>query len=373
MRINLDLFSLVVFISSLIYFCILAWIRLGLNRLTAPGTDQTPFISVIVAARNEEAYISKLLTALLLQNYPRDRFEVIIIDDQSSDATASLVRSHKDERIHLIQTTDHDKVTSPKKHALHLGIENAKGEFIFLTDADCLPGKEWLHGMIRLFDQQIGMVIGFSPSELPKLVTMSDYLLALESLSLAAIAAGTTGWGFAATCNGRNLAYRKCVYKQVGGFSRIAQFISGDDDLFLKLVQQTEWKIRYAFDERLIVPTQRSSGFMHFVHQRLRHASKGFYYDQNKVIALIFVYFYNLAILSTLPLALITGHSPLVPLVAIGLKFIADFILLFGFASRMRRKKILWSFLPAELLHLPYVVLFGALGPFLNFKWKESK
>ena len=360
-------------ILSLFYMLALIWILLGLERIRMRFTDDKPFVSVVVAARNEQYNIRSLLTTLTRQTYSDTRYEIIIVDDESKDDTAAIANSFNDPLIRVVQTSGRSKVVSPKKNAINLGIQNARGDIILLTDADCLPPIGWIEGMVRLFAPNVGMVIGFSPAELPRLRFPFGHLLALESMSLAAIAAGTAGRGYPATCNGRNLAYRKNVYEQVGGFERINNFISGDDDLMLKLVQRTEWKIQYAYDAALSVPTQLVKNAKQFANQRLRHASKGFFYDLKKVIGLMLAYFYNLLILLSLPLALFHTLSLWAPVVFIGLKSLFEFVLLYQFAATMQRRHFLSVFPLAEILHVPYVVFFGALGPFIKFKWKEKE
>lgn len=366
-------FTLILAILTGGYIVVLIWMSLGLYRIERSEVDTQPFVSVVVAARNEQHNIAGLLQALTAQDYADSQFEIIIVDDESDDDTAERVRSFPDFRVRLLQTTERHRVVSPKKHAIQTGIRAAKGDIILLTDADCLPPPTWITGIVRLFSPHVGMVIGFSPAELPKLQRISDYLLAMDSLALAAVAAGTSGWGYPATCNGRNLAYRRQVYDQVGGFSRIGHFVSGDDDLMLKLVQQTEWKIRYAFKPELAVPTQMVKSVTQFAHQRLRHASKGFHYEVKKVAALIFVYLYNLCVFLSIPFALFAGLSWLVPVFALLLKAAFEWLPLFRFAQRMQRLHVLRIFPLAEMLHVPYVVLFGVLGLFVKFKWKESQ
>jgi cellulose synthase/poly-beta-1,6-N-acetylglucosamine synthase-like glycosyltransferase len=358
---------------SIFYIFALLVILAGLNKLRLSISGDEPFVSIIVAARNEEKNISALLTALTRQNYPGQKYEIIIVDDQSQDQTAQIVNSFADPRIHLVETTNRDKVISPKKNAINLGIQKAKGEILLLTDADCVPPPTWIDGVVRLFTPDVGMVIGFSPCELPRLDFPLGHLLAIESLSLAAVAAGTAGWGHAATCNGRNLAYRKKVYDQVGGFDHIQHFISGDDDLMLKLVQATDWKVQYAYDPRLTVPTRLADSAGQFANQRLRHASKGFHYNLSKVIGLLLVYLYNLMVFLTIPLALFQHISWWAPIFFFSLKALFEFTLLYQFAATMQRRYLLWIFPIAELLHIPYVVIFGALGPFKKFKWKEAQ
>jgi len=315
-----------------------------------------------------------LMTALVNQIYPKDKYDIIIVNDESTDKTAAHVKNFQieyDHKIHLLTTTNREQVISPKKNAITLGVNHASGEIILLTDADCVPPPGWISGIVQYFSADTGLVIGFSPNELPSVKTIPDKLMALESLSLAAIAAGTAGWGVPATCNGRNLAYRKIVFDQVGGFEKIKRFASGDDDLFLKLVlNNTNWRIQYALEAELAVPTKLTTNFKHFFNQRLRHASKGFHYEWTKIFILFFVYLFNFLLLFNLFYLIIDFFY--LPLISIGIKAFVEFYLLFVFATRMRRQHFLTIFPLASVVHLCYVVIFGALGQLKKFKWKEN-
>ncbi len=363
-------YDIILAFLTLFYLFALLWIYIGLSRLSDEKSLEKPRVSIVVAARNEEENIPDLLTALLSQQYPGNLYEIIIVDDKSKDRTFSLVQSVQDKRIRLLRTEDRDNHASPKKVALDYGIQHAEGDIILLTDADCRPPATWIATMVQHFTPETGVVIGFSPYELPKLKSMTDYMFALESMSLAAVTAGSTGWGYPATCSGRNLAYRKSVYHQVDGFEHIKHILSGDDDLFLKLAQKTQWKIRYAFQPASVVPTFRLKNVHEFVRQRLRHASKSFHYDVSKIAALSAVYAFNLLIFVSLPLWLAGILPTLLPFAAISIKAVAEFILLYRFANHMDRLSYLRIFPLAELMHIPYVVIFGALGPFKPMKWK---
>jgi len=353
-------------------------IAFGLSRLRKPTSIDQPSVSVVVAARNEENNIGALLSALINQDYPAEKLEIIIVDDASTDGTASIIQDflckHDRSRIRQILVKDRQNVISPKKQALNLGIHQAKGDIVLLTDADCVPPPGWISGMTKYFTAPVGMVIGFSPYELPHLRNLWEYLLAIDSLSLAALAAGTAGWARPATCNGRNLAYRKDAFEQVGGFEDIKQFVSGDDDLFLRVVmQKTQLQVCYAYDAELVVPTKLLTSWRQFYHQRIRHASKGRSYGWRATVALSTVYFYNLLLLTALLGAVIAPPLIFFFLLALLIKSFAEFVLLYIFARRMHRTSILRCFPLAALLHIVYVVVFGALGQFGKFRWKEAK
>lgn len=363
---------------SALYAAALIWMASDLQTASTPSSESPRyFVSVIVAARNESAHIQDLLQALLLQDIPDDHYEVILVDDGSHDDTARLIgifiEEHPQRAFKLLHSQGREQVLSPKKHALAQGIAAARGEILLFTDADCIPPTTWVRTMRSQFYANTGMVIGFSPYEVPPPQTLFHRLVALESLSLAALAAATTARGRPATCSGRNLAYRKQVFADVGGFAAIAHFVSGDDDLFLKLVhERTSWQIRYALNPLTIVPTRHLSGFKALVRQRLRHASKGFHYGWRMTGTLMLVYLFNLMVFTSLVLSFTLPTRALWPWLALLLKSGSEFFLVSRFAWPMKRAHYLAVFPIAELLHIVYVLIIGAWGPLSKIRWKEK-
>jgi poly-beta-1,6-N-acetyl-D-glucosamine synthase len=369
----LIIFLYILIALATLYNLSLLFFFFGLLRLPRLITNQQPKVSMIVACHNEQEHITPLLLSLALQTYPQEKFEIILANDVSTDETAARIetftKNHPHLNIKTVTVQNRDQVISAKKNALAQAINVATGELLLFTDADCRPPSEWITSIVRYFSAEVGMVIGFSPYELPALAGLAKRLIAIDALSLAALAAGTTGWGRPATCSGRNLAYRKSVYREVAGFRDIQQFISGDDDLFLKLVmQKTEWQVRYAMDPETVVPTYLLKNGRQFFHQRLRHASKGFHYGWRMSSVLFGAWLFNFLLFTTLW----TPHFKY----ALGLwaiKALAELLLLVSFAVKMRRLYYLWVWPIAAVLHVPYVILFGGLGPFLKFNWKETK
>jgi cellulose synthase/poly-beta-1,6-N-acetylglucosamine synthase-like glycosyltransferase len=366
----------ILLILSFIYLFITIFITLGLFKIPSNTRDNKPTVSVIVAARNEEKNIKQLLNALAAQDYPQDKFSIFLVDDMSTDKTFQIVSEYQksfpnlDLNLHVAE--NRDSITSPKKNALALGIRKSKGDILLFTDADCKPPKAWVTGIVETFTQNVGMVIGYSPYEIPSPKSLTSKLIGLDAMALAALAAGTSGWGRPATCNGRNLAYKRDVYEKLNGFSGIDQFVSGDDDLFLKKVLQNKIKVRYACAPHLVVPTKLLTGWKQFINQRLRHASKGFHYSPKQVTSLTLLYLYYLLLLICIPIGFIYGFWQLA-LSALLVKSIGEFILLFFFAFFIKRQYLMTVFPLAVLLYIPYVVVFGLLGQFLSFEWKGEK
>jgi len=330
--------------------CILSLIY-GLYQLRPGKNQMIPPVSVVIAARNEAANIEDCLSALEHQTYPAEKFEIIVVDDRSTDATAAIV--HQQATTHnnltLVPVTECPAGIAPKKNALSRGIQQATGEIILTTDADCRPVPTWIHSMVRYFESDVGLVAGFSPLEKQSgKKRLKDRLYALESLSLASVAAGGIGLGRPLTCSGRNLAYRKPVFEQVGGFGKFAA--------------------------DALVYSRPAANLTAFIHQRTRHASKGKHYQAILIVILSAVYLYNLLLLGGLfylPFVSVNG------LILLGgsllMKSLLEFWLVMKTARFFNKMYLLKIFPLAELLHLFYVVIFGLLGTFKTFSWKGQK
>lgn len=367
----LFLLSISLILLAAFYSSVLLYLRRGLFCLEPGSHPDQPFISVIVAARNEEQNIGSCLESLSLQHYPPDKHEIIVVNDRSTDDTANIVDKFvkTNSRFRLLNIIESNPYMSPKKWALTRGIQQAKGEIILTTDADCIVKPGWIASILRYFEKDVGLVAGFSPLDRYPSPSPFYRLIALESLALAGVAAGSFGKGFPLTCNGRNLAYRKPVYLQVGGFKSIARLISGDDDLLLHLVRKnTHWKLRYAIDQESFVSAKPPMNFKEFLHQRSRHASKGRHYPKHLKMGLIAAYLFNLSLLGALFFPILRP----VFFLLLGAKSLFEFLLISKAATLFHHGKLLRFFPLAIPLHMIYVILLGFWGQVGIFKWKDD-
>ncbi|MEX1138937.1 MAG: glycosyltransferase [Bacteroidota bacterium] len=358
------------------YFALL----FGLYRSKSIHTVASPFISVIVAARNEERHLPGLLDCLFRQEY--SGYEVIIVDDRSSDKTADIVRSRLSQYPHLklISVTATDPDMPAKKSALTKGIQASKGEVLLFTDADCLPPPTWIKEMSAGFEEKVGVVAGYSPYRPSAFGIKARSLwekclfsfIQYEELKISLWAAGSIGIRKAWLCTGRNLAYRRKVWDDIGGFQRIKHSISGDDDLFLQLVQRTTaWQIRYIASTDSHVPTKPPESFSEFVDQRTRHFSAGKFFPAS--LKLFSVFFYGLNFVLYFGLA----ASFLSPSFAWGLplfsiKFAVDMFFIVLGSRQFGISPPFFSFPFMEAAILFYNMIFGLLGVLGTFRWKSE-
>lgn len=102
------------------------------------------FVSVVVVARNEERNVSPCIESILAQNYPRDEYEVIIIDGGSTDRTQEIVRRYP---VRLI-VADRGIIGYQR----NMGVRNARGGYVAFTDADCVADREWLRKLVKALE-----------------------------------------------------------------------------------------------------------------------------------------------------------------------------------------------------------------------------
>ena len=368
--------------AGLWYLLVHAALVVGLLRRYAgvPGCPPAA-VSVVVAARNEEATIGLLLDCLRRQTYPHTEF--ILVNDRSADGTGRIIAEAcaQDARFKQIDIRDTPTDMPAKKNALRRGIEASSGSILCFTDADCLPGPRWVEKLVRQFDERTGLVAGYSPyleEAHPGVRPTAGLLRALlyrfiayEELRGGLWAAGSIGLGLGWLCTGRNLAYRREVYDAVGGFERIKMSVSGDDDLFLQLVRrETPWRVRYCLDRENHVPTYPPTTFRRFVEQRTRHFSAGKFFSLAQKAFFLLYHSANLLLLASLFFFIFWPAGSKGMLVGFGLKLVADIFLLVVGADLFHQSRLGMQFLPMEFLYVLYNTLIGPLGFVKRFQWK---
>jgi cellulose synthase/poly-beta-1,6-N-acetylglucosamine synthase-like glycosyltransferase len=377
----LIIINLFLILAAAFYLAVHLGLIIGLRWCKQTKSSLQPFVSVIVAARNEERTVGQVLECLSNQTYTNR--EIIIINDRSTDNTSSIIAEFqkKNPVIKRIDITTVPIDMPAKKNALRSGIEVSKGDILCFTDADCFPPPAWVKELVQQFEPEVGLVAGYSPYTIPSDKTITSRILqkiffkfiAYEEFRAAIWSSGAIGWNLGWLCTGRNLAYRRKVYDEVGGFEKIKQSISGDDDLFLQLVRkQTKWDIRYVKSSESFVPTLPPADFRSFVEQRKRHfsASKVFTFPM-----MLFFFFYHFAnfLLFFSPLLFLL-HLVSIPLfiTSIAAKLLADAIVVFSSACTFDGSTNRRLFILMEVFYVLYNSLIGPLGIFKKFEWKQS-
>lgn len=328
-------------------------------------------VSVIIPARNEAANIAACLSALAQQDYPHELYEIIVVDDHSTDQTAEIATGFNVKLIKLSELILPQTIAF-KKLALTKGIEAASGSIILTTDADCMVPKEWIRLLTApIRNQQAVMAIGGV-----RMRVGADYLSKFQSLDYAVlqgITAASVSSRMHDMGSGANLAYSRAVFYEVRGFEGVDDIASGDDMLLMqKISAQYPRGIQYVAHPDVVVETKTESDIRSFFRQRIRWASKTGKYKSKQLLGILaLVYGLNLLALLLVLLIWNSWLNVAIAVMALLLKtavewrFTRDVLIYFKLRTLMR------YFLLSQPLHIIYTVVSGSFGWMGKVRWKD--
>ena len=358
-------FSISLFYIVLVGFFYIGWLKSVIYK--NPKIELTYFVSIIVAARNEEKNILNLLKSLSLQTYYN--FELIIIDDHSTDNTAKIIKENNLINCHLIVL---DKNENGKKTGLSKGIQLAKGDLILTTDADCIPNNKWIESIISFYhSEKVEFIIG--PVKQNHSKNFFQQLFSLDFLSLQAAGAGAAEMKKPFMCNGANLAFTKKTWQNINTISG-SKFASGDDVFLLHNAINIlpKNKIRFLFSEDAIVTTNPPDNIKSFFNQRIRWASKAKGYNNNtSIITSLTILLINFLLLGLVINSLFFPHLIYCFLFVFSIKSIIDFVILLSATNFYKQHSLFWYYLPLQLIYFIYISIISIFSLFGKYKWKE--
>jgi cellulose synthase/poly-beta-1,6-N-acetylglucosamine synthase-like glycosyltransferase len=369
----MTIFLLIFLIALLIYSFLIDYYRRSWNRISNAEIHDVDDvrISVIIAVRNEEINLPDLIAHLRRQQYPKTLFEVVLIDDHSTDDTYQLLQSLKNDDISLKILQLPDGVTS-KKRAIEAGIKAAIGELIITTDADCRMNDTWISSFASFFKQTGAQFIA-APVKMEGHFSLLHILQSLDFLAMQAITAASVNNRFHTMCNGANLAYTKSAFIEVNGFEGIDEIPSGDDMLLMhKIYIRYPDKVLYMKNADAIVTTVPESTWKNFLQQRIRWASKAVHYKDKRIIyVLALIYLVNVCYLVLAVAAIIKIYW----LSFLSLLLLAKILIEFPFVNAtaifFHQQKLMKYFPLLQPIHIAYIVVSGWLGRFGSYEWKS--
>ena len=334
--------------------------------------------SIIIPARNEAENIGDCIQSIIDNDYPKDLFEIIIADDFSTDATASVVESYM--KLHSnIKLVQLDKIiiqniNSYKKRAIEICIAQSRFEWIITTDADCNIPQHWLN-LYDAFIQTNKTVFVAAPVMFVCNKTFLSVFQCLDFISLQGITAASVSAGFHSMCNGANLAYNKKVFYEVDGFKNADHIASGDDMLLMhKIKAKYPASIGYLFNENAIVTTAPMPDWKSFFNQRIRWASKATNYKDKKIFSvLLLVYFMNLFLFILFILSFFHSSLFYYLLVFLLTKALFEMPFMYAVSKFYSLQKLMTWFVLMQPFHIIYMIISGWLGKFGSYKWKGRK
>ncbi len=369
--------------TALILYYLRSWNDIPYFQSTHSTLTLQTKITVIIPTRNEEENIEACLLSILNQSYPKHLFEVLVVDDHSTDKTATIINSFVGEQVKLISLKDFIGVTvnSYKKKAIEIAIQQSTGNLIVTTDADCIVTENWLHTIASFYETNQPVFIA-APVAINCSTKFIEFFQALDFMVLQGITGASVHKKIHSMCNGANLAYTKKVFEEVGGFAGIDTIASGDDMLLMHKIYRTyPDKLMFLKSKDAIVQTAPVHSIKDFLNQRIRWASKADKYDDKRIFAvLLLVYITNLVffLLPFLtifhPEKLIIFNYPLsivkLWLLLLLLKTIVELFFLYPVAKFFGKQSMLIMFPLMQPLHIIYTVFAGWLGKFGTYTWK---
>jgi cellulose synthase/poly-beta-1,6-N-acetylglucosamine synthase-like glycosyltransferase len=198
----------------------------------------------------------------------------------------------------------------------------------------------------------------------------------LEFAGLVLTGAGLIGTNKPVICNAANIAYRKKIFIEVGGFNDKVKLSSGDDELLMqKIRRETDFKIKFCWDYEAVVKTSSNSDLTQFYNQRKRWASKGLFYGNKMLVfKLILIYFFYVGLISQLALSLFVSLNYLILFIlSIALKYLLEYKIVKKGKILLSLINVMKIFPIAEFLQIPYIIIAGFSGVFGNFYWKQRR
>jgi cellulose synthase/poly-beta-1,6-N-acetylglucosamine synthase-like glycosyltransferase len=366
--------SIISLLLTTLFAGVLIYLIKGWHAVKQPvitAQEYTTKVTILIAARNEEERLHLTIEDILNQDYPKHLTEIIIVDDHSIDKTSEIIKGYAAHGVKLLTLSEDKPLNSYKKKALSEAINMSTGELMVATDADCRMGSKWLSSVVGFYETN-SLVMISSPVTYFEERSMFERMQTLEFYSLIGTGAAFIGNGRAATCNGANLAYRKDVFYEVGGFKGIDDLASGDDELLLqKVAAKFPGKIGFLKLYDAVVFTHAKHSLNEFFQQRRRWASKSVKYKDKKVVTLVIgMWLFNVSVFLNLGLGIFNIYFLKLFIFQYLVIFICELFLLLPitiFFKRVKLMPLLPISIPPYVLYLIYI---GMVGTSTTYTWK---
>jgi glycosyltransferase involved in cell wall biosynthesis len=329
--------------------------------------------SILVAARNEALNIERLISSIIALNYPKENFELIIVDDHSEDDTRILAETalSKSGISYRIIVNDLE-IGSPKKRAITKAISLAQNEHIICTDADCEVPPNWLLTFNSIYEEEGAMFISgpvtfFNQTNGSFGSKIWNKLQVVEFASLVGAGAAALWLKKPNMCSGANISYTKTAFNAVKGYEGNEQIASGDDEFLMHKIASTfPQKVLFNANNNGLVLTNDQVDWRSFYDQRKRWASKWTFYNSlTPMLLAVFVFAINL----TTIWAIISFDTD-----TLAIRWIAEFLFLLPVLVFLKKWENIWIILPLQFIYPFYVLIFGLSSLSKDtYSWKGRK
>ncbi len=358
--------------AILILYCRAGWQRtptLHINKAYEPKTR----VAIIIPARNEAECLPRLLADLDAQIFPPHLWEIILIDDHSTDDTPTIAQAHrKVQLLSLANFITTNETIAFKKKAIEIGIQHTQAEWIITLDADVRVGPWWLHSIVQTLEtNNVKWLAGPVQFHAPK--NWFEQFQQFDFLTMQGITAALLTTQSGVMCNGANLAYSRRAYDTVHGFEGINHLASGDDMLLMQKIEQ-----RFPHQSMFVKQTEAiaTTGYMPtlhaFIQQRIRWASKAKQFKDTKIQAVLLLVLLNNLLWFLLPMACLFQLMPWWFFLCLAASHLfLEWLLLNNVFSFFQSRGNIIQFILLKMLHVPYILISGFWGMFGSYTWKD--
>lgn len=350
----------IIFLALLSCYFIQSFILVvGVNKKFQRLSDKDLLTAtVIVAARNEENKIRRCLNSLSKLEYPADKLEVIIVNDNSTDKTEKIIDEFVSS-FSFIKKINADVSKGKlvgKVNALATALKIATGEIILTTDADCEVKETWVKTVASYYLNDIGMVLGFTTQE-----SKNNFggMQALDFIYLQLVAAGTINLNYPVSCIGNNMSYRKKIYQDIGGYEKLKFSVTEDLNVLMATYALKEYKIIYPLNILALNNSIPCGNILELIRQKKRWAIGGLQVLGRGFAILFTGFMTNLFVLLT------PFFFSSIWLYLVAFKLITDFFVLYpihkklGIESRVKYFIVYQIYYLIYVVVLPFIVLFS--------------
>jgi poly-beta-1,6-N-acetyl-D-glucosamine synthase len=363
-EIILAIFLCLVFLLQILY-----WFYFHFKIAFYKVKDTTPInalipVSIIICAKNEAENLKIFLPKIFAQDYPQ--FEVVVVNDCSYDHTEQVLKDFAEQypQLKIVTIPEDENYKHGKKLALTIGIKGAQHEYLLMTDADCYPtSDQWLKQMAHTFTEKKQIILSYGkyetlPGILNRLIRYDTFTIAINYLSYAL--RGKTYMGV-----GRNLAYKKTLFFENKGFANHYHIPSGDDDLFISEVANSE-NVAVQLSSEAFTASVPKTTWADWMQQKARHLSTANFYKKSTQFLLVSQYL--LSYLFYIGLIFSLFFPSLFLLSAVLLLFRSSILLFIHFsASKVLKEHGIWYY------SIIFEVSFLCIYPIMHLKKRFEK
>ena len=353
-----------IILSITILFLLNVLMIYSLKRMNGAGKNENNQvnISIIVALKNEVDNINALIESIKSLDYQNEMFEVIFVDDNSTDGTLDILKSKTDtiKNFSVLESKTAD--VSGKRDALSFGIRNSKYPYILITDADCRPQANWLKAYSKKFELGYEMLFGIAPFYQRK--QLLNKIACFENLRGSFLSFSMTSLGLPYTAAARNFGFTAKAFELLGGYSKTKDTMSGDDDLLLREAVKKKMKIGLVTESGSFVYSEAKKTFKEYFQQKARHTQTSFHYLLKNQVIIGFWHLLNLTFLFS---PLLMFFNPL-PGILLPAKLIIDFALV-----KSKQKIFGYYFSAIEIFYLQVFYELLLIVHFFNARHSEIK